>query len=188
MKTFIQRGVVLVVLLLLCELACAQQRHVLDSVDVYTGISFPDWFTVGARHRFGQNNVGITFGSFPDYEGRFKSLMIVLGYYRHLFGHSKHTHQMPWFVHAGAGYYHIPHQPLRYYYYEPHIQEHIVRARVYAGRDLNLSDRVGFSISYGINVIVYAEYDDMKDIHVPAAPVSGGLDVIFFYRFKGKTL
>jgi hypothetical protein len=157
------------------------QSRIVDSLDVNTGVSLAEWFTVGARYRFGQNNAGISMGSFPGGAGRFGNIAVFVTYYRHLFGHSRYTHQRPWFVKTAVSYHYQ-----RYKYFEPPTQDGVVMGRLHVGCELNFSRRCGLSVSSGVNMGVYSHFTEFETPGRWFGPASLGIDALFFFRIKSK--
>lgn len=171
MKTLIQTWLLSIVF---PTLSSSAQPGVPNHFDFSAGLSSTEAINVGLRYGFGQNSVGVSFGSGLPTRGFWQAISSV-SYYRHLWGHSKHTLVLPWYI-KGA---------LHYSYSEVELTSgnftHTRQAgiRVFAGHDFNLTSRVNFSMATGPIHIFLDEFYNNKKLKPHFLP---GMDVVIFYR------
>src|SRR5437870_466990 len=137
MKTPFQTWLLTLLMCLLCLSKLAAQPAISHHFDVSAGLSTTDAVNVGVRYVFGQNNVGLNAGGGLA-SGGFWQVTSSFSYYRHLWGHSKHTLVFPWYVKAAV----------HFNYSESELTPGNVSdtrqagVRLYAGRDFNLTPRL----------------------------------------------
>ena len=179
MNTFMQHCIVLMAFLLLSVAATAQSPF-FDSLDVNAGLSSTDHFNIGTRYRFNQNNIGLNIGGVPRVVNHNYNLVVVsLTYYRHLWGVSEFSHQHPWYVKPGIHYMKSTSQLTRY----NRASTSNVEARLYLGRDFNITTDFGISLALGPTLRIYDRFYNQSEGHYPFSWY-GGFDLLFYYRVK----
>lgn len=144
--------------------------------DVNASLSITDAFNVGFRYGFGQNNIGVNLGGALP-RGGFWLVIPSVSYYRHLWGHSKFTDVMPWYI-KGA---------VHFLYSESELTRgntsatRHTGARVYMGRNFNITPRLTFSSAIGPVYIFLNEYYGNQRVEPRVVP---GLDLMIFYRLE----
>src|SRR5689334_7604480 len=79
----------------------AQQSKALNHFDANIGLSTADATNVGVRYNFKQNSIGINIGGgIPSRQAW--QIISSVSVYRHLWGNSKFTEVMPWYLKAGV--------------------------------------------------------------------------------------
>lgn len=179
MKTFVQHWVVLIGLFFISSLAVAQP-HFLDSLDVNGGLSTTDHINIGIRYRFNQNNIGVNVGTvLPERHIGFGLVAVSVTYYRHLWGHSKYTHQRPWYLKTGVHY-----EYARSQLTPREISDtRQIAARLYLGRDFNFSRQFGLTFSQGPRLMLFNEFYD--GTHT-SPYIDWGFDFLLFYRLARR--
>lgn len=176
MKTLLQVSSFTAVICLLCLLHVNGQSGLTPGYDFNVGLSSTDALNFGLRYGFGQNNVGINLGG--DLPGRgFFHIVTSASYYRHLWGHSKHTVVMPWYIKAAAHFSYSESELTRGNFSDTRN----AGARLYLGRDFNLCSRLGFSTAMGPLFIFFNEYYGNQRIN-PRLTV--GMDLMAYYRLQ----
>jgi hypothetical protein len=159
---------------LLCLGVAFAQPEKTNHYDFNAGLSSTDATNFGARNSFGQNDIGVNIGGTLPTKGFFQVISSI-SYYRHLWGHSKHTGIMPWYCKA-AVHFHYSESELT-----PGNFSHTRSAgvRLYMGRDFNLSPRLALSSSLGPIFIFFDEFYGRQRVK---PHTEGGLDLMIFYR------
>jgi hypothetical protein len=150
------------------------QPGITNQFDFNIGLSITDGINLGLRDSFGQNQIGVNLGGGLPHDG-FWQVISSVSYYRHLWGHSKHTQIMPWYI-KSAVHFNYSESELTHGNFSDTRNAGV---RLYMGRDFNLSSQLGFSTAIGPAFIFFDEfYGDQKvKPHTLA-----GLDLMIFYR------
>ena len=176
MKTLLQKSVVTAAICLFVSLQGNGQSDVPNDNDFNLGLSSTDALNVGLRYGFGQNKIGINVGGDLPAKGFFH-VVTSASYYRHLWGKSKHTAVMPWYLKAAA----------HFNYSESELtpgnfsDTRNAGARIYMGRDLNLSSRLGLSAAIGPILIFFDESYGNQRVKPHG---TAGMDLMAFYRLR----
>lgn len=176
MKTLLQTSGLTAVIWLLCSLYSNGQSNLSNGYDFNAGLSSTDALNIGLRYGFGQNNIGINLGGDLPARGFFH-VVTSASYYRHLWGRSKHTAVMPWYI-KGAVHFNYSESELTPGNFS---DTRNAGARVYLGRDFNLSSRLGFSTALGPILIFFNELYGNQRMK-PHWTI--GMDLMAFYRLR----
>jgi hypothetical protein len=176
MKTLFQTWLLTALLYLQCSASLLAQSEVVNHFDLNIGLSWTDMLNAGVRYNFGQNAVGANFGSEHPRDAVWQIISSV-SYYRHLWGHSKHTAIRPWYLKGTAHFYYTEYPITRPY------SSNTQRAgvRLFLGRDFNISPRLAVSTATGPLLMFYQEgYENGRS----KPHVLPGIDLMAFYRLK----
>lgn len=145
--------------------------------DITFGVTSTEAVSIGVRRIINQNTLAFNIGTadFRPGDSRREAFGTSVTYARHLWGSSAHTPQHPWFVKTGVGYIYTRNEIWDGF----SDFQRLMAARVYFGRDINFSSRVGLSVSLG-PMLIYRLAPDKQPYR------SAGLDFLFFYRLKKK--
>jgi hypothetical protein len=174
MKTPFQIWLLTSLMCLLCLSKLAAQSEVSNHFDVSAGLSTTDNLNVGVRYNFGQNSVALNAGGYLAISGSWL-VSSSFSYYRHLWGHSKHTLVFPWYIKAAV----------HFYYSESELtpgnfsDTRQAGVRFYVGRDFNITSRLNFSTAVGPVVIFFGEWYGDQRLKPHVLP---GMDISIFYR------
>jgi hypothetical protein len=161
-----------------------------EKINVSLGVGMTEWGNIGLRYQMKQTQLVLNYGTnfiFKDQDGNPSNLMVISGsVYKHLFGESKFSTRMPWFLKAGVS-------------YARKTNNHLLRSRegfvnLIFGRDINFSKRLGSDIGVGVFTRVYQYRIDAIDSNGQPFIVGENdvfqiypaLDINLFYRFLGK--
>ena len=123
---------------------CNAQPKTFSHYDANLGLSTADAVNVGILYNFRQNAIGVNVGGgLPD--KHFWQVIASISVYRHLWGKSRFTGIMPWYA-KGAVHYNYSKSELRPGYVSG---TRLAGVRLYMGRDLNISPRLGFTAAAG---------------------------------------
>ncbi len=174
MKTLFQTWLLTCLLYLQANHTAFAQAEPGNHFDVNVSLSSTDALSIGMRYSFGQNDLGINIGcGLP----RRHAVLVIpsISYYRHLWGKSKYTEVMPWYLKA-AGHFTYSESELT----RGNISDtRRAGARLYLGRDFNLSSRLVFSTAIGPILIVFEEF---YNNHIIRNRMTAGTDLMIFYR------
>ena len=109
-----------------------------EKINLYTTIGIPEIINLGARYQFEQVQAGAGFFVFPGDNGT--SYFISAEVLFHLLGESKLSNRQPWYFKTGVTYHHFESE---------HATEKWTFLDTRIGRDINISNKVGFSIGLG---------------------------------------
>lgn len=148
------------------------------SIQVQSGIGFPELLHGGISYHWAQDAMGVTLGTLPDDYSQFISIS---PYYKRFFGRSGRLNpQPPWYVYLGCTY-------LRDCNDKRIITDILLSPRV--GRHFFISRQSGLSLYGGLSLSAFhyvrklettsSQWFDL-DLHFPILP-SAGLTV--FFRF-----
>src|SRR5688500_15002827 len=112
MKTLIQTWLLTSLVSLQCSTLLLAQSDITKHFDLNVGASVTDGYNVGARYNFGQKALGVNFGGGLPYDGAWQIISSV-SYYHHLWGHSKHTKILPWYLKGAVHFNYAEHQLTR---------------------------------------------------------------------------
>jgi hypothetical protein len=174
MKTLFQTWLLASLICSLCLSNLVAQSGISNHFDVSAGLSTTDAFNVGLRYNFGQNNVALNAGGgLPS--SSFWQVASSFSYYRHLWGHSKHTLVLPWYIKT-AVHFNYSESELTPANFSDTRQAGF---RFYAGRDFNLTSRLIFSPAVGPALIFFEEFYGNQRVKPHVQP---GIDISLFYR------
>jgi hypothetical protein len=155
--------------------AAAQQER--ERLNLAAGIGVPEFVHVGARYQWPQLQAGIVAGGFPDPDYRF--ITVTGEVFVHFAGASNYSDRMP--VYARGGFTYLRDESSPYTDARGYLN-------VRLGRDLNVSETVGFNVDAGFayevfyKIIEYPE-DASRDPDKRKVPsVLPGVSVGLFYR------
>jgi hypothetical protein len=172
-KTLFQKWLLTSMLCLLCLSELVAQSSTPHHFDVSAGLSATDAFNVGLRYNFEQNGVALNAGGSLS-SGSWQ-VTSSLSYYRHLWGHSKHTAVFPWYIKSAV----------HFSYSKSEVtpgnlsDTRQAGVRLYAGRDFNLTSRLNFSTAIGPVFMLFDEFYGNQRVKPHAQP---GLDISMFYK------
>jgi hypothetical protein len=158
---------------LFCLSNVVAQSVISPHFDINAGLSTTDAINVGLRYNFAQNSVALNAGGGLASNG-FWQVASSFSYYRHLWGHSKHTEVFPWYVKAAV---HIN-------YSESELTPGNVSntrqagVRLYMGRDFNLTSRLNISTAVG-PILMFLDQFYGTQLKPSVQP---GMDISIFYR------
>lgn len=180
-KTSPQRAALLVSLLvslfLFAPILKTTAQEPREQLNLVAGMGIPEFFHVGARYQWPQLQAGLVAGGFPLPEYRF--LTITGELFIHFAGASVYSDRMP--VYARGGFTYLrdassPYTDARGY------------LNVRLGRDINVSESVGFNVDAGFafelfyKIIKYPDDANTDPDKRKAPSVLPGISMGVFYR------
>lgn len=174
MKTLFQTWLLTSFLYSLTSAKLIAQPALSNHFDLNIGLSTAEALNIGTRYNFGQNSIGVNVGGGLPSIGAWQ-IIPSLSYYRHLWGHSRHTLILPWYMKAAV----------QYEYFESELTRgntssgRSAGARLYLGRDFNITPRLNFSTALGPMLFLLEDYYGHR---VPKPRLVPGMDLSIFYK------
>jgi hypothetical protein len=185
-KFFTKTLLILVVGLFSTVYSANAQSASADFLDLNAGISGTDGINIGARDHFNQSQIGFNLGTAPDFNGRFRRVMLSAAFYGHLWGKSRYSLQRPWYIKPGLTYHHIRYRGPVFYAHA--TNQGIIR--LHLGREFYFAEDFGLSFSAGPNGVFYYHSQDpnARDFRMIAFPdyISISADALIFYRLSAN--
>lgn len=123
-----------------------------ENFNVTAGIGLPEMLNLGLRMQFGQKEVGLAVGMWPDTS---EDVFTVSGdFYYHFGGNSEYTSLRPWFLKTGLTYLKAEDEWER-------ENTFVLVPRI--GREFNISSRFGIAVEAGLLVIISDETKVKKE-------------------------
>lgn len=176
MKTLLRTWLLIALSFFSCSTSLVAQSLTAKRFDLNLGISSTDALNIGIRYGFRQNEIGLNIGGTLPAPGFFH-IISSLSYYRHLWGKSRHSNVLPWYI-KGAVHYSYSESELTQgdFFDTSHAG-----VRLYLGRDLNFSPRLGASIASGPFVYFFEEFYDGQRLR---PRIRAGVDLMLYYRLQ----
>jgi hypothetical protein len=160
-----------------------------NRVIVNAGLSSTDAYNLGLTYTLGQSRIGLGIGSWgsnSEYQSD-QSIYYAATFYQHFAGKSKFSALKPWYAKAGitTGKYTTTSSLRQWWGTFDLIKEKTVSARIFAGRDFNLNNRMGITIAMG-PAFTYRKYIQQENVIIAGRDHPNyfypGLDLSVFFR------
>jgi len=163
-------------LMILGVFSCCCKVFGSEKINVTAGFDVPELWNIGVRCQLSQTQIGVSYG-LMSCTGAERLLSISSDIYYHFGGKTKLSERRPWYIRAGLNY--VYHETAAY------IGKGLF-FKLRAGRDLNISKKVGIEIDAGPLFWVLKKETRKKppgwldfDIYIPLLPSIG---IAVFYR------
>jgi hypothetical protein len=153
-----------------------------ERINLSAGVGFTESLNIGVRYQIKQSQVGLLVGSlFENLFDKSNTRRIYISgtFQQHLFGLSKYSERKPWFLKLGTTYERA---------FSDVVVENMGYWNLAFGRDMNLSNRLGFAVSAGISsrAIYTNNIPNTCCLTQETGAIYPGFEMYFFYRFLNE--